>query len=292
MTPLRTFGWSALLLGLAFTNWVGYAQNSRFRPVLRLEKTKYILGESIRFWVGVEAQTSRAVIPPELRKPCSLQITKPDSGTNVEAVGWPLDGPVDRGWLGGWRLAAEGPGVYKLAFECSGIKTDLVSLTVERNPIVDQIKAEFRFETLGKVQAETPVPIVLSVSNDSHFTVRFPRPGEMMEGISLRIVRKQPAYSNAFFYPWNKLSHSGLAFDSFTWDAAAKIPSVVLQPGQHFELPLLLQNAYRFDAPGRYEVTFSMVIMVLVGEPNGAFKDVSPIRIVATNTREFLVSPF
>lgn len=45
------------------------------RPILRLEKPKYLLGESIRFWVGVEPEGSRE-IPREYQKACSLSITK------------------------------------------------------------------------------------------------------------------------------------------------------------------------------------------------------------------------
>ena len=58
-------------------------------PVLRLEKPRYVKGEAIRFWVGVAPKNS-IVIPEELRKPCSLSITKPDGAGRVESAGWPV----------------------------------------------------------------------------------------------------------------------------------------------------------------------------------------------------------
>src|SRR6266404_4826106 len=67
------------------------------QPVLRLEKPRYVLGESIRFWVGVSPKNS-SIIPQEFRKPCSLTITKPDGTTKTQSVGWPIDGIVDGAW--------------------------------------------------------------------------------------------------------------------------------------------------------------------------------------------------
>ena len=67
-------------------------------PVIRLEKPQYVLGEAIRFWIGVKPKDS-PVIAQEFRTPCSLAITKPDGTIEKQAVGWPEDGPMDRGWL-------------------------------------------------------------------------------------------------------------------------------------------------------------------------------------------------
>src|ERR1700674_4232901 len=52
-------------------------------PILRLEKPKYLLGEAIRFWVGVEPKNS-SPIPQEAWKPCSLEITKPDGSIETQ----------------------------------------------------------------------------------------------------------------------------------------------------------------------------------------------------------------
>ena len=85
----------SVLLLIAFTAIACEQSTAQvIHPVLRLEKPKYLLGESIRFWVGVETDGS-APIPHNLRKPCSLTVTKPDGGTEVQTIAWPIDGNPD-----------------------------------------------------------------------------------------------------------------------------------------------------------------------------------------------------
>jgi hypothetical protein len=217
-------------------------------PVLHLEKPRYVEGEAIRFWVGVKPKNS-TVIRVELWKPCLLNITKPDGTRRVDSVGWPKDGMLDHGWSGGWGFGEEKvePGRYLLILECAGEKTPPVELIVVRSEILDQIKAEFRFERDGAITKSTHVPVVLAVQNGSQAIIRFPQRGAMMEGISLGIIRKEPVSHRALFFPWEKLSQSGVMPDTYTWDVASEIPSVVLQPGEHFEQRFLLEDAYSFD---------------------------------------------
>jgi len=259
-------------------------------PVLRLEKPRYVEGEAIRFWVGVTPKNS-SVIPEVLRKPCSLNITKPDRTQTIESVGWPVDGMLDNGWTGGWGFGEEKvvPGRYLLTLECAGEKTPPVELTVERNEILDQIKAEFRFEREGAIMRGSQVPVVLAVQNDSQAIIRFPQRGAMMEGVSLRIVRKEPAFQTDMFFPWEKLSHSSVLPDTYTWDVASDIPSVVLQPGEHFEQHFLFDDAYSFDRAGEYEIKFGTVLSVLVGDKNGPFADLCPIRLPVTTSAKFVL---
>jgi hypothetical protein len=271
----------------------GFAsQNGRggIEPILRLEKPRYIAGEAIRFWVGVKPRNSQT-IPEELRKPCSLSITKPDGTRRVDSVGWPVDGPVDRGWSGGWGFGDENvkPGVYELLLECAGEKTAALELVVERSEIVSQVKAQFRFERKGAVTRSTRVPVVLTVDNGSQATIRFPERGAMMENISLEIVLKEPPSHWALFYPWEKLSDTNVMPDTYSWDFP-EIPSVTLKPGEHFEQHFLLQDAFSFDQAGDYQVTFATVFSMLVGEKDGPFADVCPIKILATGNANFVVT--
>ena len=260
-------------------------------PVIRLEKPRYVEGEAIRFWVGVAPKNS-SVIPEELRKPCSLSITKPDGARRVESVGWPVDGMLNHGWSGGCGFGEEKvePGRYSLILECAGEKTPPVELIVERSEILDQIKAEFRFERDGAITKGTQVPVVMAVRNGSQAIIRFPQRGAMMEGVSLRIVRKEPAFQSDLFFPLEKLSHSSVMPDTYTWDVASKVPSVVLQTGEHFEQRFLLEDAYSFDRAGDYEIRFGTVLSVLVGEKNGQFADLCPIRLPVTASATFVLS--
>jgi hypothetical protein len=73
-------------------------------PFLRLEKPKYLLGETIRFWVGVNVKNSSA-IPKEAMKPCTLSIGKPDGATETQSVGLGREGLTgDYSSYGGWSF--------------------------------------------------------------------------------------------------------------------------------------------------------------------------------------------
>ncbi len=264
----------------------------RIRPILRLEKLKYVLGESIRFWVGAEPQNS-TFIAEELRKPCSLQIVRPNGSTKIELIGWPTDGVDGAGWTGGWGFGAEEvqAGKYTLELECAGETSQPIELFVERNELTDQIEAKFKFERAGNVRIGDPVSVLLTVQNNSQSTIRFPRRGSMEDGISLNVVRQEPRSTSAFFYPPEKLNGASTAApDSYTWDRASDTPSVVLKPGEHFEQRLSLNDGYSFEGPGNYQITFATVLTVLVGQKDGEFRELCPIRFPVTATAEFVIS--
>ena len=281
-------GWYVSPLSNGFAS-----QNGRggIEPVLRLEKPQYVEGEAVRFWVGVKPKNS-PTIPEELWKPCSLSVTRPDGTRRVDSIGWPVDGPPGQAWSGGWGLRDEKvePGVYVLILECASEKTAPLELIVEPSEVLAQIKAQFRFEREGAITKSTHVPIVLTIENGSQATIRFPKRGEMMEGVSLQIVRKEPAFHSALFFPWEKLSHSNIMpVDTYSWDFP-EIPAVTLKPGEHFEQNFLLEDAFSFDQAGDYQVMFATVFSVLVGEKDGPFADVCPIRIPANGSANFVVT--
>lgn len=192
--------------------------------------------------------------------------------------------------MGGSGLTPEVPGTYFLVFECLGKRTERVPLVVEKNTILSKINATFHFEKSGAIQLGDMIPVVFSVTNDSPFPIRFPERGVMMEGVSLRVVRDKPAYRSDLFYPWEKLSQFTVFPDTYTWDVSAKLPSITLAPRKRFEQRLSVENAYQFEQPGEYEVTFSTVVSVLVGDRSGPFAEVSPVRLLAEKTEVFSVS--
>ena len=65
---------------------------------------------------------------------------------------------------------------------------------------------------------------------------------------------------------------------------------MTLKPGEHFDQHLLLDDAFSFDQAGEYHVTFATVFSVLVGEKDGPFAEVCPIRIPATGSANFVVT--
>jgi len=135
----------------------------------------------------------------------------------------------------------------------------------------------------------TPVPVVFTVTNHSPFPVTFPQLGVMMDGVSINVIRDEPAFQSSFFYPWENLKQFSTSADTYTWKAAAGLPSITLEPGKTFQQRLALEDAYRFEQPGNYSVRFSTEVSVLVGTEDGPLADLCPIRVLADKTERFSV---
>jgi len=74
---------------------------------LRLEKSKYLLGETVRFWVGVRSTNGRPIREEVINRPCTFIITKPDGSADMkEAVFgiWPEKRPSHAGNLPNARI--------------------------------------------------------------------------------------------------------------------------------------------------------------------------------------------
>ncbi|MGO8790213.1 MAG: hypothetical protein ACLQVL_22915 [Terriglobia bacterium] len=281
-----------LLISLFFLlwPWQGWAQEADpgFAATLRLEKPIYLLGEQVRFWVGMRS-TNRSPIP--LDSPCTLSVTKPDGSTVTQSLGPPpdrmLEATIYEGGMGlGDNIQA---GKYVLIWECSNQRTKPVELTVERNEIFDQVRAQFRFERTGTVKMGSSVPVVLSVDNNSPYTIHFPERGVAGAEVSVEATREKPPESIETFYPADEQSHSQSAPETYTWDDVPEVPSIVLKPGEHFEQQFLFEHAYSFAQPGKYKVTISTVLQLLVGEKDGPFAQVCPIRVLASGAEQLEV---
>jgi hypothetical protein len=270
-------------------------------PIIRLDKSRFALGESVFFWVGVEA-SSRAPIPKEYQKTCRLTITRPDGTSKTEAGGWPVDGPPDSGWLGGAGLGAEETqlGRYTLVFEFAGLRTTPVTLVVEDVPVVKQIKAEFIFSRSSEGFASPDGNVTLTVHNSSDQVLRFPRPDDFNSLVSFSLTKADRSYRGDFFYPTDSLPGKGalpdISFDTFTWDIVPKVPSVTIRPGETFrkEMPLkaALEEAGKGPSvgPGKYDISFYTTLQVLIGERDGKWSDISPVRIRVAATAGIVIT--
>jgi hypothetical protein len=277
-------------------------------PIIRIDKTRFALGEDVFFWEGVE-QTSRAPIPKKYQQTCRLTITRPDGTQKTENVGWPIDGPPDSGWLGGAGLG-EGNvqvGRYTLIFEFAGEKTAPSFLFVEDVPILTRIKADFVFGQLKNdaatldVHIPTDEHVTLVVHNGSDQTLRFPHPGGSGGYVVVSISTVDGSYTNHFFFPDDKLTKQksligSIGFDQFTWEMARKVPTITLKPGETYRQKLLLQTALdeaRKSLPlnsGEYKVTFSTKLQILIGEKDGQWAELSPVRLsVGPNTISIVI---
>lgn len=277
-------------------------------PIIRLDKTRFVRGERIFFWEGVE-QTSRAPIPKRYQETCRLTITRPDGTQKTENVSWPLDGPADSGWLGGASLGKDivQLGRYALVFEFAGQKTAPTYLFVEDVPILKQIKADFVFGDLRsdpatlEVHMPTGEKVTLVVHNGSDQALRFPHPGGSGGSVSVSIKRVDGNYGNEFFYPDDKLSKQknligSIGFDQFTWEMARKVPTVTLKPGETYRQELLLQTAFdeaKTALPldsGGYKVAFSTELQILIGEKDGQWAELSPVRLSVSSTAVMIIT--
>ncbi|MDQ1636809.1 MAG: hypothetical protein QOF62_148 [Pyrinomonadaceae bacterium] len=300
---LKAGGLALFLTCIWFGSSSGRQEPPNAIPIVRFDKTRFALGEDIFFWEGVE-QTSRAPIPKQYQSSCRRSITLPDGTQKTENVGWPMDGPPNSGWLGGADLSKEivKLGRYAIVFEFAGQKTAPAFFFVEDAPILEQIKTEFVFPKLVgdpavlHIHLPTTEKVTLIVNNNSSQTLRFPRLGGNGPLVSVSIKRIDGSYANDFFYPDNELSGKNqggigsIGFDTFTWEIAKKVPTITVRAGETYRQELSLQAAFDEGqkslsfSPGEYRVTFSTELPILIGEKNGPWADLSPVRLPANTT--------
>jgi hypothetical protein len=300
---LKAAGLALFLSCIWFGSSSGRQEPPNAIPIVRLDKTRFASGEDIFFWEGVQ-QMSGAPIPKKYQNTCRQIIMLPDGTQKTENIGWPIDGPPNSGWLGGANLSKEivQLGRYTIVFEFAGQKTAPASLLVEDVPILKQIKTEFVFAKLRDdhavldVHLPTTEKVTLIVNNNSNQTLRFPRLGGNGPLVSVSIRRIDGSYANDFFYPDNELSGKNqggigsIAFDVFTWEMARKVPTITVRAGETYRQELSLQAAFDEGQkslpfnPGEYRVTFSTELPILIGEKNGPWVDLSPVRLPASKT--------
>lgn len=269
------------------------------RPILKLEKPKYVLGENVLFEVGIQPVAAGGTIPSDIvtaRKPCALDISKPDGSHETQFVNWPVDGDLSKGFAGGWGFAAAMAGEYTLVLECSGVSTSPVKLPVVKNSISKQIKIGLEFKRGGTLHRSGSLPFIFDIRNESPYYIQFPERGAiigdankghtMVDGVSLHIVRRDPAATWDVIYPWKKLADQPR---DAVMPSSERLPTITLVPGGHFEQDLYVEDAFKLDQPGQYEITVSTNVTVFARDSDGKLKDFCPVRLSAKSTREFTV---
>ena len=130
---MRNLALCVALAGAAGWFASGGDEELKANPGIRLEKPRYVLGESIRFWVIVNCERD-ARIPEKYWNTCLLHIRKPDGTERTDKIWWPMDGQLDRGWMGGHTLKPEDvqAGTFTFVFEFAGRKTQPVELVVSK----------------------------------------------------------------------------------------------------------------------------------------------------------------
>ncbi|MGH9239998.1 MAG: hypothetical protein ACRD3G_18300 [Vicinamibacterales bacterium] len=289
---------AAFVICASVTSAASHAQNQQTpaRPIIELEKTRFTSKEQVFFWVGVTAPDDYR-IPQALWTTCRLIVTHPDGTRHVDVVGWPVDGMLDRSWRGGHTLRPESIqlGRYVVVFEFAGQQTEPQSFTVEDLPILREINGDFG--SPSPLLLHSPeASAVLTIHNRSNQTIRFPHRGVMFENVAVMLNKTSgERWAGSFFVPQMSLlkaaalERSPIAETRFSWALADRVPTVVLAPGSTYRLELPwteilagLGDSQRIPA-GEYEVRLSTTVQVLVGERNGPFAELSPLRLTVTS---------
>ncbi len=267
------------------------AEAPPYVPFIELPKARFAHKENVFFWVGVRAkdpEVDRFLNP--IREPfwgtCRLTITRPDGSVKVVPVPWVRDGWPYGGWQGGQGLGeAAVPGEYALVFEFAGRKSALATFVVEKQDPLESVFAGFVFK---KTRTANSAFATLSVHNRSGHTLRFPERGANGPvWVHLNGVDGPTVHT---FYPWNKLPNVGIAegnisFNTFSWNLALEAVTITLKPGQSYRLSLSLRDVIENEQqqggvpPGLYDVTFGTSLQILIGEKDGAFAQISPVRL-------------
>lgn len=259
-------------------------------PKIFLEKSTYVLGELIRFQIGVESVGTE--IHSNYWNTCIFHITKPDGTVKKEPVPWPGKEGNCR-WRIGYGLEKDDveTGKYILVFEFAGRKTEPVELFIEKLDILDGISAEFLFSKSGEIEKPEDVSVTLNVTNNTEYPVRIPFLGMTGTHISVRVDGGEPPSGSHFFYPPEKFP--GYSVKTFVnkydwhWETLTKVPFFTIKPGENFSLKLSLADVYQFNRSGEYEVTFSTTLLLFIGKENGKFAHVCPIRLPVVSAETF-----
>jgi hypothetical protein len=268
------------------------------RPSVELEKTRFVSGERVFFWLITSRDPGDTKpIPAQLMGSGRVIFTRPDGTERIDVVSAPIDGmginqPGDMGWKGGWSLRDQPIqlGRWTLVYEFAGYRSKPVTFTVEDLPVLKDIHASFEFPApLSFDDANAAVTFV--VRNESHETIRFVERGQNAASVSFQI---QGAAGNlSAFVPESVLvSASGHAIvrmmvDVFNWDALKLFPFVTLAPGETYRLRLPLMAAVGRSFGSGADIAFSTELQLLIGEPGGQWKDFSPIRLQVTSASKY-----
>ena len=279
------------IVGIWLSVGVASAQRSTsFGPILELEKSVYVAGEAIRFWIGV---TSDVPIPEALQSSYVVHIVRPDGSRVDERVSSTADGDPSRAWKGGWGFGTQTPslGRYVVSFEFAGQRTAEQTFEVIPNPFAQGIEARWIFvdtKSGGEVHSRG---VLLHIENKTGRELQFAKPGLSGSEVWLHVKQFQPPYSKSTFIPQSALLQAdevpSFTLDTLDWSNRARWPMVIVQDGRSVDRGLAFQSAYPFHDGQEYEVTISTVLTVFVGERDDADAQLFPLRIPTSGTARF-----
>ena len=275
-----------------FFNLIG-VRAPAISPLIELDKTRFALGESVFFWIGVKSGDD-GLVPRAWQVDGAVTITRPDGTTRVDRVSWPVDGMTDRSWRGGHSFQAEQVGTYTAVFEHSGQFTTPVYFSVADVPLLREIAARFEFPSPLSLSTNDGV-VTLVIENRSVETIRVPHRGGLLGHVTVEAQKPDGTFSSSGFYPETALLEasgtapaSSIPLDGYSWRAVDTVPTVTIPPGRTFRLALpigaLMAQQTRPWPAGEYAITFATRLDVLIGERTGRWADLSPVRLDVRTT--------
>jgi hypothetical protein len=257
-----------------------------FTPVLEIEKPVYLVDESIRFWVGVNADVP---IPEGVRSSCVLHWVRPDATAFDEHISWPIDGDPTRSWRGGWGFRKESPGIgrYTVSFEFAGQRTAAQSFDVVSDPFAGRIAAHWIFAVTKSGGVAHTHSALLHVENRTGRALRFAKPGLLGSEVWLELKTFQPPSTAAVPVLLEPAEIPGFSFDRLDWDNQSKWPMIEVAAGGSVDRPVALGTAYPFREGQEYEATIHTILMAFVGERGDSDAGLFPLQMPVFATAHF-----
>jgi hypothetical protein len=278
---------SLVVIGSWFGGAVGFSQpTAAFNPILELEKAVFVVGESVRLWVGV---TADADVPEGLHESGVMHIVCPDGSRIDDPVSWPRDGNSSS-WKGGWGFGKHppGPGRYIATFEFAGQRTSDRPFEIIPNTFSNGIEARWVFfdtESGGSVHMRG---VLLHIQNKTGRVLRVAKPGLSGSDVSVKVKAFQPPSSESKFVPQSAMLQAdeipSFSFERLGWDNQSRWPMITVPAGGFADRRLLLQSAYSFRDGQEYEITLGTVLTVFVGEREDFDAQLFPLRIPVSAT--------
>ncbi len=269
---------------------VGFSQQTAaFSPILELEKTVFALGESIRLWNGVTAQTD---IPESLWASGVMHIVCPD-GSRIDDRVSVRDGNPAHGWKGGWGFGERrlSPGRYIASFEFAGRRTPDRSFEIIASPLIQQIDAHWVFsdsKSGGDIHARG---VLLHLENKTGRVLHIAKPGLSGNEVWINVKAIQPAANDTTFVPESARLEAGeiasYVLDTLNWDNQPQWPMITVPAGGFTDRDVRFQAAYTFVDRREYEVTIGAILTVFVGERGDPDSPIFPLRILVSATARF-----
>ena len=278
--------------------WSGHvpeALETEIVVAIQLEKTRFLQNERIFLWtVTQRAEGERRPISGPQLDDGRVIYTRPDGTIRIDRMSAPIDGagvrnPFDLGFRGGWTLSDEAPqiGRWSVVYEMGNARSAPAEFTIEAPAAFKGLEAYFEFST-PRVYSPAATA-TLAVRNGSREVLRFVEPGQNYSIVWGHLHGGK--HNGSLSIPEYVLAaatshkHVPVGVPSLDWESIRTFPHVTIAPGATWRLQIPLSpwlaRDYGRDADA---LSLSTELQLVIGEPDGEWREFSPVRWIATGT--------